>query len=437
LAINFDLGILNGRVFAGGELRSVDLWVSGGKVAALGGAHSAEEELDARGRLVLPGAVDAHVHFREPGQERKEDWASGSLSAASGGVTTVIDQPNTIPRTLDRRSFEVKLDSARHKSAVDFCINGGPGQIDELLKLGAAAIGEIFTYEHSDSELNEILKKIEERGGMPTIHAEDGAVIKECTALLKGRRDPQAYSESRPAQAEVVALEKVLSKSNRVHICHLSTWQGLELIRGAKKNGKRTTCEVAPHHLLLNKRDYAAQGSFLKMNPPLRGVEDNQALWQGLRDGSIDILASDHAPHLPEEKRAEIWDAPAGVPGVETMLPLMLTAVKSNLVPLERAVGALSTRPARIFGLRSKGEIAVGKDADFSVIDPRKSTRIKADKLHSSADWTPYEGREGIFPELVLIRGTLVYDGDLAVRPGYGRFLPGEIYKNSYQSEAL
>jgi dihydroorotase len=158
------------------------------------------------------------------------------------------------------------------------------------------------------------------------------------------------------------------------------------------------------------------------MNPPLRGQKDNDALWNGLWNGSIDILASDHAPHLPEEKTKDIWEAPAGVPGVETMLPLMLFAVKRNLIRLERLVDALAAGPARIFGLSSKGAIEIGKDADLVIVDPKAISRINADRLHSRADWTPYEGREAIFPEMTMVRGVVVYDGDLEVRPGFGRF---------------
>jgi dihydroorotase len=215
----------------------------------------------------------------------------------------------------------------------------------------------------------------------------------------------------------------VLAWAERLHICHLSTALGLEIVRDAKAAGKKVSAEVAPHHLLFNIKDYRKQGTFLKMNPPLRGQADNDALWAGLRDGSIDILASDHAPHLPEEKRDDIWEAPAGVPGVETMLPLMLMAVKRNLIGLERLVDALSARPAQIFQLASKGSIEMGKDADLVIVDTKATREIKADRLHSRADWTPYEGWEVIFPQMTLVRGVVVYDGELEVRPGFGRFL--------------
>ncbi|MCX6681092.1 MAG: dihydroorotase [Methanothrix sp.] len=415
--------VRNGRVFTAKGQMDIDIWIKDGHIAALGGAHRAEERIDAKGMLVLPGAIDAHVHFRDPGPNYKEDWASGSGAAAAGGVTTVIDQPNTIPRTLDARSFAEKLDIARHRSLVDFCINGGPGNIDELAAAGATAIGEIFSYEHSDETLQKILVEIGRAGMLASLHAEDGLIIKEKTAPLLGQHDPEVYSEARPAAAEAESIEKALAWTNRLHICHLSSAQGLERVRKAKKNGKRVTSEVTPHHLLLNIKDYKKQGSYLKMNPPLRSQADNDALWQGLSTGTIDILASDHAPHLPEEKEEDIWEAPAGVPGVETMLPLMLFAVKRNLISLERLVDAMAFRPARIFGLTGKGSIETGKDADLVIVDPKSISQINADHLHSRADWTPFQGLNAIFPQMTIVRGNVVYDGDFQVSPGYGRFL--------------
>ncbi len=420
--INFDLVVQNGRVYTSTGQKTIDIWIKDGRIAELGGPHRAEEKIDACGMLVLPGAIDAHVHFRDPGPNYKEDWVSGSVAAAAGGVTTVIDQPNTNPVTLDAESFELKLDLARHRSVVDYGLNGGAGKIEELTNAGALAIGEIFGYEHSDQALQRILAEVKRAGMLATIHAEDGLIINEKTRPLLSRHEPEVYSQARPIASEVAAIEKVLAWSDRLHICHLSTELGLKLVRAAKKNGKKVSSEVTPHHLFFNIKDYRHQGSYLKMNPPLRLQADNDALWAGLRDGSIDILASDHAPHLPEEKRDDIWEAPPGVPGVETILPLMLFAVKRNMIRLERLVDALATKPAKIFGLSSKGAIEIGKDADLVIIDPKAISKINAEKLHSRADWTPFEGFEAIFPKTTLVRGAVVYDGDLEVSPGFGRF---------------
>jgi len=421
--INFDLVVKNGRVFTSTGQMSTEVWIKDGRIAALGGAHRAEERIDARGMLVLPGAIDVHVHFRDPGPNYKEDWASGSASAAAGGVTAVVDQPNTVPRTMDARSFEEKLEIARHRSCVDFALNAGPGKIDELKEAGAQAIGEIFSYEHSDAELAAILSQVGRAGMLASLHAEDGAIIKEKLAEFSGRHDPEVYSLARPAKAEAAAIEKACGISERLHICHLSSAQGLAAVEAGRRAGRTVSAEVAPHHLLLNEKDYPKQGSFLKMNPPLRRKADNDALWQALRSGKIDILASDHAPHLPEEKREDIWEAPPGVPGVETMLPLMLMAVKKNLISLERLVDALSAQPARIFGLAGKGRIERGMDADLVIVDSKAVTEINAGRLHSRAEWTPYQGKQAIFPQMTIVRGRVVWDGDLQAIPGYGRFL--------------
>ncbi len=421
-----DRVVKNGRVYFDGRLQNVDLWIRDGKIASLGGNYRAEETIDGRGKIVLPGAIDVHVHFRDPGYTYKEDWETGSTSAVAGGVTTVIDQPNTNPPTVDGQSYRMKLEIAERRSVVDFCLNGGPGDVKRLAALGAAAIGEIFTYDHDEDELQKILDETAKAGLMPTIHAEDREVIRENTEPLRDMREPELYSLARPNRAESKAIEKVLTMTERAHICHLSTFEGLDLVRAAKKKGKKVSCEVTPHHLLFTKRDWRRQGTFLKMNPPLRDFRDKDALWEGLRNGDVDVVASDHAPHLPEEKKDEIWDAPPGVPGVETMLPLMLVAVRSNLLSLDRMTDALSRRPAEIFGLASKGAIALGMDADLAIIDPRAASDIRADRLHSGAEWTPYEGRRALFPAITMIRGEVVFaDGERVAKPGFGRNLPG------------
>lgn len=421
-----DRVVKGGRVYVDGRLQNLDLWIRGGKIAALGGDHQSEETIDGRGMIVLPGAIDIHVHFRDPGYTHKEDWETGSKAAAAGGVTAVVDQPNTSPPTVDGPSYRMKLEIAERRSVVDFCLNGGPGDVKRLAELGASAIGEIFTYEHSGEDLRRILADTAKAGLLPTVHAEDPEVIRESSEPLLDGREPQLYSSARPNLAEAKAVEMVLSIAERVHICHLSTTEGLDLIRTAKGRGKMVTCEVAPHHLLFTKRDWRKQGTFLKMNPPLRDVRDRDALWEGLRKGEIDAIASDHAPHLPEEKRDEIWDAPPGVPGVETMLPLMLMAVRSNLISLDRIVDGLSKRPAEIMGLSSKGEILRGRDADLVIVDPRAATDVRADRLHSGAEWTPYEGRRALFPRMTMIRGEVVFaEGEFVAKPGFGRNLPG------------
>jgi len=287
----------------------------------------------------------------------------------------------------------------------------------------------------SDSELADLLKSIGELGAIASIHAENGELCSHFTEELRRIRRPETYSRARPNICEAIAVERVLEMQEeipipvRIHICHLSTREGVGVVRRMKYGKKEAgfTCEVAPHHLFLEHKDWARLGTFGKMNPPLR-KRCMQHLWNALNDGTIDIMASDHAPHTEEEKRAGIWDAPAGVPGVETMLPLMLHAVKQNLIPLARVIEAMSAKPAQVFGLDDKGQIREGYDADLVLVDTSNVREITVDQLHSKAGWTPFEGREGIFPELVLSRGEVVYDGEIAGKKGCGKFLRGKGY---------
>ena len=441
-----DLIIKNAKVLLDSGLQHVNIAIEDGKIVkvakVIGGVSSGAEVIDARGMLTLPGVIDAHVHFRDPGLTHKEDWYTGSCAAAAGGVTTVIDQPNTAPPTLDKKSFNLKLKSAKRKSIIDFGINGGgvpSANLAELWGLGVIAFGEIFMADGdlsvSESELTDLLKSIGELGAIASIHAENGELCSHFTEELRRIRRPEIYSRARPNICEAIAVERVLEMQHeipipvRIHICHLSTREGIGVVRRMKYGKKEVpfTCEVAPHHLFLDHKDWARLGTFGKMNPPLR-KRCMQHLWNGLNDGTIDIMASDHAPHTEEEKREGIWDAPAGVPGVETMLPLMLHAVKQNLIPLARVVEAMSVKPAQIFGLDSKGQIKEDYDADIVLVDTSNVRKITVDQLHSKAGWTPFEGREGIFPELVLSRGEVVYDSEIAGKRGRGRFLRGKGY---------
>lgn len=446
-----DVIIRNARVLMENMLSHVDIEVADGKIKRIGRDISSDAEtIDACGALALPGAIDAHVHFRDPGLTHKEDWYTGSCAAAAGGVTTVIDQPNTVPPTLDKRSFNLKLKSARQKSIIDFGINGGAvpsSNLEELWSLGVIAFGEIFMADGElsvgEGELEDLLGSIAKLGAIASIHAENGELCSHFTEELRRIRRPEIYSRARPNICEAIAIEQVLemqmqmqmpdSSPVRIHICHLSTREGIGVVRRMKYVKKDApapfTCEVAPHHLFLEHKDWERLGTFGKMNPPLR-KRCLQHLWNGLNDGTIDILASDHAPHTEEEKQGDIWDAAAGVPGVETMLPLMLYAAKQNLVPLRRVIEATSAKPAQIFGLDNKGLIREGYDADIVLVDTRNVRKVTAEHLHSRCGWTPFEGREGIFPELVLSRGEIVYDGEIAGRKGRGRFIRGKGYED-------
>ncbi len=433
-----DLIIKNARIFLNDAIQPAEIAIDSGKITKLGkiiGTEAFNQVIDAKGALVLPGAIDVHVHFRDPGMTKKENWYTGSCSAAAGGVTTVIDHPNTIPPTIDAESFKKKQKEAK-KSIIDYGINAGVTSnleyLKELWELGAIAFGEIFLAESTASLnvnyriLKEALEVIGRLDAVACIHAEDEETRKKFVHMLKGNLAPESYSRSRPPLSEKIAVEKALKLAGetKLHFCHISAHESLEAIRKAKTENKNITCEVAPHHLFLSTKDWKRLGTLGKMNPPLRDFYSKQCLWKGLDDGVIDVIASDHAPHLEPEKMTDIWTAPAGVPGVETLMPLMLMAVKRNLITLKRVIEVTSQNPARIFGIR-KGALAAGYDADLIIVG--EAREIRKEKLHSKAGWTPYTGMKGIFPKMTISRGeVIVEDGDIIAKKGRGRFIHGQ-----------
>lgn len=443
-----DLVIKNARIFINDAIQPAELAIDNGKISKIGkiiGHQNVNEVIDAKGALVLPGAIDVHVHFRDPGMTKKENWYTGSCAAAAGGVTTVIDHPNTIPPTIDSSSFKEKKKEAK-KSIIDYGINAGVtsnlSNLKEMWELGVTAFGEIFMAESTGSlnvnerTLKEALNIIGNLGAPACIHAEDEGTRQKFVHILKGNLDPESYSKSRPNLSEKIAVEKAIklaADSTKLHLCHISSLESLDIIRKAKIGNKNITCEVTPHHLFLSKRDYRRLGTLAKMNPPLRDYPSQQSLWAGLNDGTVDIVASDHAPHLESEKMTDIWTAPAGVPGVETMVPLMLNAVKRNLITLKILNEVMCQNPARIFGL-NKGVLAQGYDADMMIVG--EPEEIRKEKLHSKAGWTPFSGMKGIFPKMTISRGIVVFEnGEIIARRGHGKFIPGKGYLEQCDSD--
>jgi dihydroorotase len=456
-----DILIKNTRIYHNNSLQPAEIIIERGKVTKIGKdlrVSSSDMIIDANGALTLPAGIDVHVHFREPGMAAKENWYTGSCAAAAGGITTVIDQPNTIPPTTDRRSFEQKLKLAKKKSIIDFGINGGVTsnieKLEELWKLGVTAFGEIFMAESTgglninEETFEEALVEIKRLGAIATIHAEDEKMRLELEELLKGYISSDYHSKVRPNACEEAAVQKALeliSKMKvRAHFCHISTLEAIGMIRKEKYLARREnktplfTCEVTPHHLFLSTRDWERLRSFGKMNPPLRGSHSIKALVNGINDGTIDMVASDHAPHLESEKDTDLKFAPSGVPGVETLMPLMLAAVRKNILPLAQMIMLTSWNPAKAFGLdlQAKGRLEVGFDADLIIVDPRALQPLKAEMLHSKAGWTPFEGMDVVFPQYTLSRGEVIWtEESIDARPGRGNFLQGNGKKSEEDFE--
>jgi len=408
---------IRNATLADGRECDVRIDTSAGRIAAVGSTLTESgETIDADGKLLLPGAIDAHVHFREPGFPHKETWETGSRSAAAGGVTTVVDQPNTDPPTVDGASYDEKAALAA-KSYVDYGINGGvtpDWDPDELFGRPVLALGEVFLADSTgemgiEEELfGEAVERATDEYRVVTVHAEDADLFSE-DATERDADDYDAWSAYRTAAAEVAAVERACEigaeADARIHVAHTSTPEGVD---AAKERG--ATCEVTPHHLLLSREDYDDLGSFGRMNPPLRSEQRREALFERVADGTVDIVATDHAPHTRAEKDAGVWDAPSGVPGVETMLPLLLERARTGALSYERVRDLTAANPADVFGLARKGRIEEGLMADLVVVDPDASRTIRGEDLHSKCRWTPFEGMNGVFPELTMVRGNVVYD---------------------------
>ncbi|MDR0767601.1 MAG: dihydroorotase [Methanosarcinales archaeon] len=448
-----DVLIQNARVLKDGQLVPAEILIEDGKIKGIAKEFriSAYDELiNADKMVVIPAGIDGHVHFRDPGLTYKEDWYSGSCSAAAGGVTTVLEHPNTIPPVIDKSSFSLKLRRAKKKSIIDFGINGGVtnniDQLKEIWRLGVSVFGEIFMAEStgglniSNDTLGAALSKIGEMDALACIHAEDDAIRLENEELLKNDTGIDIHSRIRPNECEAVAvrdcikINKEAAVPARLHFCHTSTPEAVSLITKAQKelspvgNAGKITCEVTPHHLFLSTKDYGRLGTLGKMNPPLRSSEDAAYMIRALNSGLINAVGSDHAPHMLYEKEVPMRSAPSGVPGVETLMPLMLAAVRKNMFTLERVIQVTSRNPAHIFGLDrlKKGSMSEGYDADLLLFDPKNVVPIKSKNLHTQCDWTPYEGMDGIFPGMTLSRGDVIWDGhQIIAKKGRGQFLPG------------
>jgi dihydroorotase len=411
------------------DKRVVDIFIEGGQISTLNpdtdtDPDRATHTIDADHQLVLPGAIDAHVHFRQPGAGHKETWESGSRAALAGGVTTVIDQPNTDPPTTTGAAFDAKQTYAA-AAGVDYGLNGGVTHgwdPETLFERPMCALGEVFLAD-STGEMGIELSMFESalhvatsNEALVTVHAEDENQFNP-TALHRATDDiglgarANHWSAYRPANAEVSAVERAIdlaaASGAQLHIAHVSTPEAVDQAVAAG-----VSCEATPHHLLLSQADAAELGTYGRMNPPLRSEERREALFERLLSGRIDIVATDHAPHTHEEKNTTLKSAPSGVPGVETMLPLLLAKAEQGRLSYERIQAVTATNVAELFGFENKGRIAQGYDADLVFVNPDAVQTITATELETTCGWTPFEGAKGVFPTRTLLRGNVVYEND-------------------------
>ncbi len=428
----FDLVLKGGTVVSHAGEGAADIGVRDGRIAAIGAIPKkrAGEVIDAKGLHILPGVIDTQVHFREPGMEHKEDLATGSRSAVLGGVTAVFEMPNTKPATTSEAALADKVARATGRMHCDFAFFVGAtrdnvGELAALERLpGAAGIkvfmgsstGDLLVDE--EETLRRVLKAISRRAAF---HAEDEARLKARTHLQR-EGDASSHSEWRDAEAALLATSRLVRLASelgkRVHVLHVSTAQEMALLAQHKDVA---TVEVTPQHLTLTAEEaYAGLGTHAQMNPPLRDRAHQDALWRALDQGVVDVLGSDHAPHTRDEKSKSYPATPSGMPGVQTLVPVMLDHVNAGRLSLARFVDLTSAGPARVFNIACKGRIAVGYDADLTVVDLKAKRVIEHDWIGSKSGWTPFAGRKVKgWPVGTILRGRIaMWDGEVSAPPG-------------------
>ena len=379
----------------------------------------AAESIDIEGNYVLPGFIDPHIHFRDPGLTQKEDFKTGSMAAANGGFATVIDMPNTLPKTNTYRALEEKIKIAKSKSVVNFELQVGHSDLDEMkkmMKLNPISV-KVFMDLESDESLEKIfhdlsiLKETTSYNGLVATHCEKKSIVESETERLKQNEENPAidYTYARPTKSEDESVKQAieLARANdlRLHICHLSSSKSLSIAKSASKS-MPISWEFTPHHLLLDNSAYNIYGTFIKTNPPLRPEEDS------VRIGNLDeesIIGTDHAPHTLEDKTKGTWASSPGIPNLETVVPLLLTEVNNGNLDFKLIPKIFSENAAKVYGLNNKGKIEIGYDADFTVIDLKREGKFDISEFKTKAEYSPFDGWEykGL-PIMTIVNGKVV-----------------------------
>jgi len=430
--MNVEMKLTGGRVHLPGGPADVDVGVRDGKIVAIGDIGDAGETIDCRGLDVLPGVIDSQVHFREPGLEAKEDLESGSRAAVLGGVTAVFEMPNTKPNTDSADAVADKLARAGNRMWCDHAFYVGATsanavQLAELERLPGTAGVKIFMGASTgdllvaeDSELARVLASGKRR---VAIHAEDEARM---NARLGERveGDPSSHPVWRDDESALLATQRILrlarAARRRIHVLHVTTPDELALLAQHKDIA---TCEVTPQHLTLaGEEAYPRLGSFAQMNPPIRSGAHRAGLWHWLGQGVPDVLGSDHAPHTREEKARTYPASPSGMPGVQTLLPLMLNHVAEGRLTLQRLIDLTSAGPQRVFGIVGKGRIAAGYDGDFTLVDLKARWTVDESWLASRCGWSPFTGMALTGkPVGTIVRGNRVMWGGALANSAVGQ----------------
>jgi dihydroorotase len=427
----FDLVIRGGKVYVDGGFKDLEVGILDGKIEDIGPTlGDAKEVIELKDEVVYPGFIDSQVHFREPGLTRKEDLESGSKAAALGGVTTFFEMPNTNPSTTTKESIEVKVNIAKEKSYVNFAFfMGATGDnIDELKKVsgleGCCGI-KIFLGSSTGSlllyEKNALLEVFKETKGMISCHSENEEMLKERKPMLANSTTAHDHAKWRNVETALSSTMRLIDiareAGRKVHVLHISSKDEMEFLA---KNKDACTVEALPQHLTLYAPEcYDRLGTYAQMNPPIRSIEHREGIWEGVLNGTVDVIGSDHAPHLRSEKDRGYPNSPSGMPGVQTIVPLMLDYVAQGKISDSDIVRLMCERPSELFSL-NKGHIKKGFDADFTIVRKNDSWIVKDEDQASKCGWTPFNGKE-MNTKIVstIVGGQIVMkDGKLLKRAG-------------------
>jgi len=443
-----DLVLINAKAYMNQVIVDCSVAIDGGKILKVGretNMPKSDARFDMKNLLVLPGLVDVHVHLRDEGKTYKEDFYSGTAAAAAGGMTTVFDMPNNNPVTMSVETLRNRIGIAERKILVNVEFYSefprDKSEIQGIVREGAVGFKFYMVEQvggldiHSDQAIVDSFKVAGSLGILTATHAEDEQTLKRNEDKFKhiGRNDINAFLKAHSEDVEVKAVERlsklVKQTDMHLHFCHVSTEAGMKAIIEAKKSGLPITCEVTPHHLFLSAKDLKRVGTLALTMPPLRDKSDVDGLWEAVKNGWVDVIGSDHAPHTLKEKEAEsVWDVKVGIPGLETTLPLLLTEVRRGRISIGDVVRLMSENPAEIFKLKNKGRLKEGNDADLTIVDLNRKYKVDASKFHSKANFSPFEGREVEGkPVKTIVAGQLVMDdGDIVAKAGSGRIIRRE-----------
>ena len=427
-----DTVLHNTKIWVCGNLVEAGLAIDDGKIVKIAKETNlppASIKMNLNGKITLPGIIDSHVHLRDQQLAYKEDFLSGTSAAAAGGVTLVVDMPNNDPVTSSVLSLKERMKVAEKKALVNIAFNAAfpktMEEIPELIKAGALGFKIFLSKKIGDLDIDDdglLLKSFLAAAKNEVtvfVHAEDRKILEEKQKVMKltGRNDIDAYIESHSIAAEVSAIQRIIGLVKKsfvhIHFCHISSEIGLNIIEAAKKEGLPVTCEITPHHLFLSSQSYRKFGTLALTDPPLRNKNEVLALWSGLKNGLIDIVASDHAPHTFEEKTRSVWEAKPGIPGLETIFPLLMTQVTKDRLKLSELVRLTSENPSQIFSLKNRGSIKNGNWADVIVVDMKSVYNIDASCFYSKAKYSPFDGQQ-VKGKVIktFVNGILIMDQD-------------------------